>query len=203
MKKVLFATTNPGKVKLFSKGLLEKGIEALSLKDINITTGPEETGTTAVENALIKARTYYKETGMPTIGMDSTLYLEGVPEEYQPGLFVRRVNGKELSDEEMIKHYIGLVKKYGENGRINCKWVNSLAVINEQGEEKTYSWSIDNFYMVDEPSEVINPGTPLNSISKYKDTDKYFTEVTEEYKEKIEVNKNGLAEFIAESIGIK
>ena len=45
--------------------------------------------------------------------MDDTLYLEGVPDELQPGLFLRRVNGKALNDEEMIEYYTSLVKKYG------------------------------------------------------------------------------------------
>ena len=34
MKKVLFATGNPSKAKRFSKGLLDKGIEVITLKDI-------------------------------------------------------------------------------------------------------------------------------------------------------------------------
>ena len=42
--------------------------------------------------------------------MDDTLYIEGVPKDLQPGLFVRRVNGKSLTDEEMIEHYTNLVK---------------------------------------------------------------------------------------------
>ena len=42
--------------------------------------------------------------------MDDALYLENVPEEKQPGLYVRRVEGKELDDEEMIEHYTKLVK---------------------------------------------------------------------------------------------
>ena len=71
--------------------------------------------------------------------MDDTLYMEGVPEDLQPGLFVRRVNGKNLTDEEMIEHYTNLVKEYGINGRINCKWIYGLAVINEKGEEATYT----------------------------------------------------------------
>ena len=42
--------------------------------------------------------------------MDDSLYLENVPEDEQPGLFVRRVDGKVLEDDEMIEHYISLVK---------------------------------------------------------------------------------------------
>jgi len=43
----------------------------------------------------------------------------------------RRVNGKTLTDEEMIKHYTNLVKQYNADGRLNAKWVYGLVVINE------------------------------------------------------------------------
>lgn len=200
MKKIVFATGNPSKAIRFSKGLLEKNIEVSSLKELNITLEIQENGKTAIENALIKARECYKKTKMPTIGMDDALYIENVPEEKQPGLYVRRVNGKTLNDEEMLEHYINLVKEYGTNGSIDAKWIYGLAVINEKGEESTYTWTKDNFYMVDTLSNIINPGYPLNSISKYKKIDKYFTDITQEEKELIAVNEEDVVEFIAEHV---
>lgn len=200
MKQIIFATTNESKAKRFSKGLKEHGIEVLSLKDIDMKLDVEEDGTTAIENALIKARECYRLTKKPCMGMDDTLYMEGIPEDRQPGLFVRRVNGKSLTDEEAIDYYTNLVKEYGKDGKINCKWVYGLAVINEKGEEATYSWSKDDFYMVDNPSDKINPGYPLNSISKYKKLDKYFTDVTDEDMKLLEVNEDDVVEFIASHI---
>ena len=96
MRQILFATSNESKSKRFSKGLLKKNIEVLNLKDLNIKLEAKEDGKTAIENALIKAREGYKKSGMPTIGMDDTLYLENVPEEKQPGLYVRRVDRKSV-----------------------------------------------------------------------------------------------------------
>ena len=200
MKQIIFATSNQSKSKRFSKGLKELGIEVLSLNDINIKLDVEENGSTAIENALIKVRECYKKTNMPSMGMDDTLYMENVPEDKQPGLFVRRVNGKTLTDEEMIEYYTNLVKEYGKEGRINCKWIYGLAVINEKGEEATYSFSKDNFYMVSSRSDKINPGYPLNSISKYKKLDKYFTEVTLDDMKLIEVNEDDVIDFIAKNI---
>ncbi len=200
MKQIIFATSNATKSKRFSKGLKELGIEVLSLKDIDVKLDIEEDGSTAIENALLKARACYKKTKKPCMGMDDTLYMEGVPEDMQPGLFVRRVNGKNLTDEEMIEHYTNLVKKYGINGRINCKWIYGLAVINENGEETTYSWFKDDFYMTSSRSDKNNPGYPLNSISKYKKLDKYFTEVTLEDMKLIEVNEDDVVDFIANHI---
>lgn len=200
MKKILFATGNPTKAKRFSKGLEQSDIEVLSLKDLNMELDVDENGANAIENALIKARACFQNANMPSMGMDDTLYLEGVPEDKQPGLFVRRVNGKTLNDEEMIEHYMGLVKEYGVDGKLNCKWIYGLAVIDENGNESTYTWEKADFYMVDTQSEKVNPGYPLNSISKYKNLDKYFTEITEEDKEKLKVNEDHVVEFIKNHI---
>lgn len=200
MKKILFATGNPTKAKRFSVGLLKNDIEVLSLKDLNIEIDVEENGSSAIENALIKARACYEKTKMPVIGMDDTLYLDGVPEDKQPGMFVRRVNGKVLNDEEMIEHYTNLVKEYGVDGKLFCKWIYGMAVIDEKGKESTYTWCKDNFYMVDTKSEKINPGYPLNSISKYKGLDKYFTEVTEEDLEIVKVSEDHVVDFITNNI---
>ncbi len=200
MKKILFATGNPTKAKRFSVGLLKNDIEVLSLKDLNVEIDVEENGSSAIENALIKARACYEKTKMPVIGMDDTLYLDGVPEDKQPGMFVRRVNGKVLNDEEMIEHYTNLVKEYGVDGKLFCKWIYGMAVIDEKGKESTYTWCKDNFYMVDTKSEKINPGYPLNSISKYKGLDKYFTEVTDEDLETVKVSEDHVVDFIAKNI---
>lgn len=200
MKKIVFATGNPTKAKRFSKGLLENNIEVLSLKDLDISLEIDESGNNVIENALLKARECYRKTNMPSMGMDDSLYLEGVPSSEQPGLFVRRVNGKTLNDEEMLEHYTGLVRKYGVDGKIDCKWIYGLALVNETGEEFVYTWNKDNFYMVDSVSDKINPGYPLNSISKYKMLDKYFTDITDDDKELIKVNEDDVVNFIKNHI---
>ena len=200
MKKILFATGNSTKAKRFSKGLLKYDIEVLSLKDLDMSLDIDENGDNVIENALLKARECYKKTGMTSMGMDDSLYLENVPLEKQPGLFVRRVNGKTLNDEEMLEYYTSLVKEYGVDGRINCKWIYGLAVINQDGCESVYTWEKDNFYMVDVVSNIVNPGYPLNSISKYKNIDKYFTEMTNEDYEKIKVSEDDVVDFIKNHI---
>lgn len=200
MKKIVFATGNPSKAKRFSNGLKKDEIEILSLKDLKIDLDIQENGKNAIENALIKAKACYNQVKMPTIGMDDNLYLENVPEDKQPGMFVRRVNGKRLNDEEMIEHYTNLVKQYGKNGKINCKWVYGLAVINEKGEESTYTWEKGGFYMVEKRSENMNPGYPLNSISKYENCDKYFADMSEIEKNKYSPSEDHVVDFIEKHI---
>ena len=202
MKQILFATGNPSKVKRFSKGLEEKGIEVITLKDIDIEIDVDESGKNAIENAILKARVYSKNVDIPVFAMDDNLYLEGVPENKQPGMFVRRVNGKRLSDEEMIEHYSKLVKDYGVNGKLTARWVYGIAVINN-GKLSTYTWNKEDFYMVDIPSDKINPGYPLNTISINKKLNKYFTDITEDDKVLLQEDESDVVEFIVNSINNK
>ena len=197
--KVLFATTNPAKIKKYVDKLKEKDIEILTIKDLGINLKPEETGKNAIENAYIKAKTYYDKTKIISIGMDNNLYIEGLPDEKQPGTHVRRINGKELNDEEMIEYYSKLVNEYG--GKLTAKWVYGMAVYNEKG-KKTYTWSKDQFYFVDKPSKKRNPGYPLDSITIVPEFNKYLVELTEEEKSKCKKNNNTqeIVSFILDNI---
>lgn len=94
--KVLFATKNPAKVKRYADKLKKHGIELITGKDIEVDIKPNENGKNAIENAFIKAKAYYDETGIISIGMDDNLYIEGIPENKQPGNYVRRVNRKRI-----------------------------------------------------------------------------------------------------------
>ena len=136
---------------------------------------------------------------MTTIGMDNCLFIEELPEEKQPGTHVRRINGKELTDEEMIVYYTNLVKEYG--GRLTAKWVYGMVIYNGE-EKKEYTWTKSNFYLVDKPCNKRNPGYPLDSISVMPENNQYWLELTEEEKRKsTEKNDNdGVIEFIVNNI---
>ena len=75
------------------------------------------------------------------------LLIEELPEEKQPGTHVRRVNGKELSDEEMIEYYTGLVKEYG--GKLTAKWVYGMVIYSGDC-VKEHTWSKSHFYFVEQ-----------------------------------------------------
>ena len=59
---------------------------------------------------------YYDAFQMPVFSCDSGLYFDNVPDQVQPGVHVRNVNGKCLSDEEMLDYCGGLAKQYGKRG---------------------------------------------------------------------------------------
>ena len=195
MKKVLFATGNESKAKRFKDGLLRNGIEIITIKDIDEDIEVLEDGKDAIENALIKARAYAKVLDMPVFAMDDSLYIDNIPDDKQPGLYVRRVNGKRLSDEEMLTYYSNLAHEYGVDGKLTCRWVYGLAVINN-GVESTYTWSKNDFYIVDKPSDKVDPGYPLNTISINKKLNKYFTDMTKEDYDTVKEDESDVVEFL-------
>lgn len=199
MKKVLFATENESKAKRFKDGLLRNGIEIITIKDIDEDIEVSEDGKDAIENALIKARAYAKGLDIPVFAMDDSLYIDNIPDDKQPGLYVRRVNGKRLSDEEMLTYYSNLAHEYGEDGKLTCRWVYGIAVINN-GVESTYTWNKDDFYIVDKLSDKINPGYPLNTISINKKLNKYFTDMTKEDYDTVEEDESDVVEFLCKEL---
>ncbi len=197
--KVLFATTNPAKVGKYKKALEEKGIELITIKDLNFKLDIEENGKDAIENAYIKAKAYYEATGITTIGMDNNLFIEELPDKMQPKTHVRRVNGKELTDDEMIEYYTNLVKEYG--GKLTAKWVYGMVICDNNRKEE-YSWTKDHFYFVDKPCEKRNQGYPLDSISIVPEFNKYLVELTEEDKKQYKKKDNidNVIEFIIKNV---
>lgn len=199
MKKVLFATENESKAKRFKAGLLKNNIEIITINDIEKKLDIEENGKGAIENALIKARAYANVYDLPVFAMDDNLYIENIPEDKQPGMYVRRVNGKRLNDSEMIKYYSNLASIYGDKGKLTCRWVYGIAVING-GVESTYTWSKEDFYIVDKPSNKVNLGYPLNTISINKKLNKYFTDITEDDKKEIKEDESDVIDFLCKNL---
>ena len=185
--KILFATTNPAKVKRYESKLTEKGIELITIKDLDFKLNIDENGRNALENAYIKAKSYYDVTNIITIGMDDNLFIEELPVEKQPGTHVRRINGKELTDDEMIEYYTNLAKEYG--GKLTAKWVYGMVIYNGK-EKKEYTWSKSHFYFVDKPCNKRNPGYPLDSITIVPEYNKYYLDLTKEEKEEYKQNTN-------------
>lgn len=96
--KVLVASNNKGKLKEFNKILGELGIECISMNDAGIDIDVEETGTTFLENAKIKAEAIYKIAKIPTVSDDSGLCVDVLGGE--PGVYSARYAGEHGNDEK-------------------------------------------------------------------------------------------------------
>ena len=80
-KKIVLASGNKGKVREFVTMFKDLGLNIVPQSELGVGDVPE-TGTTFVENAIIKARHAAEITGMPAIADDSGIevdYLNGAP----------------------------------------------------------------------------------------------------------------------------
>ena len=95
--KLLFATTNTGKLKEVRKVFSETAFTILSLADFPNIPEIIEDGTTFAENAKIKAKTVYDHFKVPTIADDSGLSVDQLNGD--PGVFSARYAGENATDE--------------------------------------------------------------------------------------------------------
>lgn len=117
MKKLIVATSNPGKLKEMQTYLSEKPIElALKPPELNV----EETGTTFKENALLKATQVARALGEWAIADDSGLMVEAL--NGQPGIYSARYG---QTDSERINRLLNELE-----GQVNrhAQFVCAIAI---------------------------------------------------------------------------
>lgn len=102
MSTLLLATRNQGKKREIQSLLQEKQltIRLLSLTEADVQVDVDESGTTFLENARLKADFYSRLTGLDTLGDDSGLEVMAL--ENRPGVFSARYAGAGASDDERI-----------------------------------------------------------------------------------------------------
>ncbi|WP_194830566.1 non-canonical purine NTP pyrophosphatase [Laceyella tengchongensis] len=175
--KMLFGTHNKSKVARIKAVVKDLPIQIVGLQELNIVEEPEEDGMSVIDNAVKKAGFYYRIAKMPTFSIDNSLYIANLPANAQPGLMVRRVGDKKLSDQEMIEYYSRELEKLG--GESKGKWVSGIAFVWGENLIKHYEL-VEERYFVSKPSKVIKEGFPLGSLAMDLRLNKYISEMTEE-----------------------
>lgn len=197
--KLLYGTGNLAKLSAMRNRLEQLDIELIGLNDLRaegkIVPKVIEDGNTPLENARLKAMAYYEAFQIPVFSCDSGLYFDNVPDEVQPGVHVRNVNGKCLSDDEMIDYYSGLVKAYGN---LVARYRNAICFVMDNThiyEAMEPSMESEKFILTDKPHSTIRKeGFPLDSISLDIKTNKYYYDLPEDRLEQVAV-EDGFLQF--------
>ncbi len=120
--KIFIATKNEKKLREIKRILDPLGFETISEKDLkNPLEEVEETGKTFEENALLKAKSGLKATGLTTVADDSGLcvdYLGG-----KPGIYSARysgVHGDDKANIEKLLKELENVKKEDRTAHFSC-----------------------------------------------------------------------------------
>lgn len=178
---LIYGTTNPAKLEHMQSMLVALPIDIIGLAEHkDLLPEIDESGNDPLENARIKALAYYRAIGKPVFSCDSGLYFEGVDDDEQPGVHVRNVGGKRLSDDEMTSYYSELAARYG--GKLVAQYKNAICLVMDETEIYEYmgdDLSGDIFYIVENPHPKRNEGFPLDPLSVHIKTGEYYYDMEE------------------------
>lgn len=124
MKKVVFATSNEGKMKEIREILCDMDIELLSLKDAGLKPEIEENGVTFEENAIIKAKEVMRMTGEIVLADDSGLEVDFMDK--APGVYSARFMGEDTSYQIKNQYIIDRLAEAKEEER-TARFVCAIA----------------------------------------------------------------------------
>ena len=182
-KRLLIGTNNPAKQRFFQENCLKNAdIELLTPGDIGCHLDIPETAGSASEIALQKAKAWHEATGLPVVAQDSGMLLLDLPEEHpdQPGVMVRRVAGRELTDDEMAEWYRRLACKHGGMLRFAWVWAWCFYMSEDAYVMKSPSRADlehNALYLVDEECHTKHEGWPIDSITRISPDGKYLSEL--------------------------
>ncbi|CAG8998529.1 MAG: dITP/XTP pyrophosphatase [Candidatus Celerinatantimonas neptuna] len=114
MTKIVLATSNQGKVAELQSILTPHKMTVVPQSQFNVTNA-EETGTTFVENAIIKARHAATTTGLPAIADDSGLTVDAL--DGAPGIYSARFSGPSATDQTNIEKLLEKLKNTSDENR--------------------------------------------------------------------------------------
>lgn len=123
MKRIVLASSNPGKVREINHLLAGLSIEVVPQSQFGVPD-IEETGLSFVENALLKARNAAQHTGLPAIADDSGIEVDAL--NGAPGIYSARYAGVGASDQQNLDKLLAELKDVPQNlrsARFQCLMV--------------------------------------------------------------------------------
>jgi XTP/dITP diphosphohydrolase len=127
VKKIVFATGNPNKLKEIKSAI--KSFEIIGLKDLGITEEIPETGDTLKKNALQKAKYVYDKTGLDCFSDDTGLEIEAL--DYRPGVYSAMYGGPDCNAENNMQK---VLEELGETPNRTAQFKTVIALILQRKE---------------------------------------------------------------------
>jgi len=127
--RLLLASQNPGKLAEMKQLCGGLPFRVVGLEELGILEAPEETGTTFIENAVIKGRYYARRAGLLTVADDSGLSVEALGG--APGLYSARFGGEGATDRD--RNAFLLERLEGVPGeRRGARFTSAVVVVREE-----------------------------------------------------------------------
>ena len=188
--KLVLATNNAHKLSEIRQILGDRFEEILSLRDLGITQDIEETGTTLKENAIIKATTIMKITGLPTLADDTGLMVDALNGE--PGVYSARYAGEQHDDKANVAKLLKNLEPYKGKER-SAHFVTCMVIAYPNGKIKAVEGRTDG-EITTSPSG--KNGFGYDPVFYSYDLNKVFAEATPEEKNSVSHRGRALAKII-------
>ncbi len=134
VRKLLVATHNQGKVREYRELLAGLPLEVTYLDAEGITLEVEETGATFEENAVLKAATYARLSGLWTWADDSGLQVDALGG--APGVYSARYAGEGASDADRYRKLLDALTATPWDAR-TARFRCTVALATPEGEVRT------------------------------------------------------------------
>lgn len=193
-KRMIFATTNEGKMKEIRMIMADLGLEILSLKDLGIKADIEENGKTFEENAIIKAKAICEMTGEMVLADDSGLEVDYMDK--APGVYSARYLGEDTPYSVKNRTIIDNLKN-AEGEERSARFVCAIAAAFPDGKVITTRATVEGYIGYEEKGTNGFGYDPLLYVPEYKMT---TGEMEPELKNKISHRGKAL-EMMKEKLG--
>ncbi len=140
MKRIIFATSNEGKMKEIRAIMKDLDIELLSLRDSGLNPDIEENGTTFEENAILKAKIISELSGEIVLADDSGLEVDYMNK--APGVYSARFLGEDTPYAIKNQYIIDQLKDVEGEAR-SARFVCVIACVFPNGEIITRRGTIE------------------------------------------------------------
>lgn len=188
MMKIIFATGNQNKVNEV-RSILPESIEVVSLKEIGFTQEIEETGTTLIENALLKARTIFEKYKLPVLAEDTGLEVDALSG--APGVYSARYAGRDCNNENNMQL---LLSKLKDKSNRKAQFKTIAAYIDAQGKEHLFEGIIKGEIAL---QKIGKDGFGYDPIFVPNAYTKSFAQMSKEEKSEISHRAIAIQKFVA------
>lgn len=178
VKDIVIATHNPDKKKEIMIALHELGVNILFLDNFPEIGEIEETGSTLLENSLIKARTVSAITGKPAIADDTGLEVDAL--NGAPGIYSARYAGINVSYEDNVRKLLSEMSSTDMDSR--TARFRTVVSFHSQNKELWTEGVIEGSITM---GAIGTGGFGYDPVFRVEQTGKTFAEMTRREKNKI------------------
>mgnify|MGYP005947732697 FL=1 len=196
--KIVFATSNAGKMREIREILKDLGAEILSMKEAGVDIDIVEDGDTFAANALIKAKAVWEKTGGIVLADDSGLVIDALNGE--PGVYSARYGGPDcISDSDRINYLLKKLENVPE-GKRTAKFVSVITLVTPDGKEIVARGECPGHILFERHG---NGGFGYDPVFFAEDAGCTFAELAPEQKNQVSHRARALRAFVEKAFGTK